>query len=647
MRRHASDGGLIVTIAVTAYVVAHQSLSANFRVAPALEDLMVACTGKPGWLPNPSILYAMPEWTALMERRIDRFPCELVQGLPLTEVGITWQLQEYFHLTLSTWFRIVGPVASGFLSFQSAMYALTGVMAYLIFRLGMGRLIALACTAGIVWSASHLGIVALPIEYSKAPWVLAIVWLCGLTVRRDAAGQPIAWTAAALGLTTGVGIGFKPDVMATVPLALVTTIVFVRRTTEGGLWRKAIATTLVTAGLATTGGPMLYRNFFAPTGSLLAVQMLGGQDFETEGLHASTPLYDYGLIYDDSHITWLINSYGHRVMGKTATAGFFSKDMQEMSTALLADVWSTFPGDLALRVVAATMRVLRLSGLPWAVAAAGLFVLFAANRRAGWYAAFVTVYLCAYVSLVFQRRHFFHLEFLSWWYLGVLVEGALIGTAAVIRAWRAGEASRLISATLTVNRPGLMRASLAMLAMAGAATLILIGGRAYQQRQVTDLVDHYQQRPREARAMSVTDRGSDQVTLTVAGVSLRDRAPSATATASDYVVLSLACQSAGRVAIASKYLPPVVDYRNWNRHFDVVCAGPGTESTVMVPIYQYSPEFVFDGFVMTAADAQAVRAAAVMKPDASVRLWLDLLIPADWRTRSWYATLRMPPVMPI
>lgn len=647
MKQRAIDAGLMGTIAVSAYLVAHNSLAATYRVAPALEDLMVACTGKPGWLPNPSALYVMPEWTALMERRIDRFPCELVQGLPLSEVGITWQLQEYFHLTLSTWFRIVGPVASGFLSFQSASYAVTCVMAYLIFRLGMGRLIALACTAGMVWSASHLGIVGLPIEYSKAPWVLAIVWLCGLMIRRDAAGQPIAWTAAALGLTTGVGIGFKPDVMATIPLAVATALVFVRRTPVGGLRRKAVATALVIAGLAVTGGPMLYRNFFAPTGSLLAVQMLGGQDFETEGLHASTPLYDYGLIYDDSHITWLINSYGHRVMGKTATAGFFSKQMQEMSTALLTDVWWTFPGDLALRVVAATIRVLRLNGLPWAVAAAGLFVVFAANRRAGWLAAFVTVYLCAYVSLVFQRRHFFHLEFLSWFYLGVLVESALTGAAALIGAWRAGEASRLIPATFAINRPGLLRASLAMLAIAGAATLMLTGGRAYQQGRVTDLVGHYQQRPREPRAVSVTDRGPGQVTLTVAGVSLRDRAPGVNATASDYVVLSLTCQSAGRVAVASKYLPPVVDYRNWNRHFDVVCAGPGTESTLMVPIYQYSPEFVFDGFVMAAVDAQAVRAAAVMNADTSVRLWLNLLIPADWRARSWYATLKMPPVMPI
>ena len=646
MKQPAVDSGLIGTIAVSAYLVAHHSLAASYRVAPAIEDLMVACTGRPGWLPNPSVLYVMPEWTALLERRIDRFPCEVVQGIPLSEIGITWQLQEYFHLTLSTWFRLVGPVASGFLSFQSGMYAVTCVMAYLIFRLGMGRIIALACTAGVVLSTSHLGIVGLPIEYSKAPWVLAVVWLCGVILRRDAAGQSIHWVALALGLTAGVGIGFKPDVMATVPLALATLLLFVRHGAERGYHRKAVAVALVVAGLAVTGGPMLYRNFFAPTGSLLAVQMLGGQDFETEGLHASTPLYDYGLIYDDSHITWLVNSYGHRVLGKTATSGFFSKEMQEVSTALLVDVWSTFPGDLMLRVMAATMRVLHLNGLPWYVAIAGLFLLFVANPRAGWFAAFVTFYLCAYVSLVFQRRHFFHLEFISWWMLGFLIQGAVMGIATLVRA-RAGNVAHATADAFATHQRALARAAFAVLSIAIAAAAMLLGARTYQQAQVTRIVEQYQQLPRETRAMTVADRGRGEVTIRVDGVGLRGRPADVNAAASDYVVLSLACGSAGNVDVWSKYLPPVVDYRNWNRHYQVVCAGPGTESTLMVPIYQYSPEFVFDGFAMRAADAALVRSVAVVKADATVRLWLDLLIPADWRVRDWFALLKMPPAMPI
>ena len=645
--KRTADAGLMVAIAVAAYLVAHQSLAPTFRVAPAIEDLMVACTGRPGWLPNPSVLYVMPEWIALMERRIDRFPCELVAGVPLSEVGITWQLQEYFHLALSTWFRIVGPVASGFISFQSGMYAVTCVLAFLIFRLGIGRIIALACCIGVMLSASHLGVAGLPIEYSKAPWVLAVVWLSGVILRRDAAGQSIHWVALVLGLTAGLGIGFKPDVMATVPLGLATLLFFVRHGAGRGYYRKGLAVALMVTGLAVTGGPILYRNFFAPTGSLLAVQMLGGQDYETESLHASSPTYDYGLVYDDSHVTWVVNSYGRRVLAKTAVSGFFSKEMQEVSTTLLKELWVTFPGDLVLRVIAAVLRVLYLDGFSRYTAVAGLVMLFAANRRAGWFAAFVALYLSACVSLVFQRRHFFHLEFISWWYLGFLVQGLLAGAAALIRALRSGDAQRVLTGVVFGSWRAVAYAAACVTLIAAGMGLALTGARSYQNRRVTQLVDHYQHQPREPRGMTTEDRGNGELTIRVEGVSLLDRRQGVDTFANDYLVLNLTCRSAGSVRVWSKYRPPVVDWRNWNRRFDVVCAGPGTESTLMVPVYQYRPDYVFDGFVMAASDAGTVRSVAVMKADASVRLWLDLLIPADWRTRSWYATLRMPAVMPI
>ena len=67
----------------------------------------------------------------------------------------------------------------------------------------------------------------------------------------------------------------------------------------------------------------------------------------------------------------------------------------------------------------------------------------------------------------------------------------------------------------------------------------------------------------------------------------------------------------------------------------------------MAPIYQSGPSYVFDGLAMSATDADTVRSVATLRADASIRLWLDLVIPADWRSRAWFERLRMPPVMPI
>jgi hypothetical protein len=58
------------------------------------------------------------------------------KDIPLDEIGITWAQQKYFHPTLSTCFRVLGPTIAGFITFQSASSAITCVLANLILRLG-------------------------------------------------------------------------------------------------------------------------------------------------------------------------------------------------------------------------------------------------------------------------------------------------------------------------------------------------------------------------------------------------------------------------------------------------------------------------------------------------------------------------------
>ena len=55
------------TILVAAIAVSYRDLRQHYRVAPAIEDLTVACHGKPGRIPLQSLLFKRPEWVALME----------------------------------------------------------------------------------------------------------------------------------------------------------------------------------------------------------------------------------------------------------------------------------------------------------------------------------------------------------------------------------------------------------------------------------------------------------------------------------------------------------------------------------------------------------------------------------------------------
>lgn len=631
----AIDAALTLVVAVTAYLIAYRSL-AGFSVVPWVDDLLVPCIGRPGWVPNPDALQALPQWQAFLSRQLEFFPCEALAGVPMVEVGHSWRQSEYFHRLLGLWFQLRGPTIDGFISFQSAFHAATCASVYLVFRLGLWRLVALAAVSGIAWSQAHLTAVAMPIEYAKAPWMLASVWLCGVVLRRDTEGRSLWAPSLALGLVAGVGIGFKTDLMAAVPLALMTTILFVRRAPTSPS-RKGVATVCVLAGLALGGGSVLWRTVVAGQGSVLAVQFLGGLDGTTERRHVADPLYDYGLVFDDSHVTVLINSYARRVLGASEPMYFNSIEMQRASVALLRELWTTFPGDLVLRVIAATWRVMQLNGYGLVIAIAGLFVIFVRNLRAGWAVAVAIVFLSGYVSLVFQRRHFYHLEFISWGLSAALVQAVCmphhwLRGAALQERWY-GAPRRVLAAVV----------SLALIA--GGSAALLAVARMHQQASVLALIgDVTRMTVAEAYVESAPSSDGGAV-VRIDGISVADGEPDwpIDHMRADYAALAFECRDAAPITVTARYRPPA---GAWDRTFSIACSSAATTSTLMVPIYQYGATYRFDGLLMSGQARDHLRSVTVVRPDNQTRLWLALRLPADWPSRLWFATMRMPLATP-
>ncbi len=627
----AIDAALALVVAVTAYLIAYRSL-AGFSVVPWVGDLLVPCTGRPGWVPNPEKLQALPQWQAFLSRQLEFFPCEALAGVPLVEIGNSWRQSEYFHRLLGLWFQLRGPAIDGFISFQSAFHAATCATAYLVFRLGLWRLVALGAAAGIAWSQWHLTAVAMPIEYAKAPWLLAAVGLCGLVLRRDAEGLSLWAPALALGLVTGIGIGFKTDLMAAVPLALMTTTLLVRRAPTGPS-RKGVATVCVLAGLALGGGNVIWRAFGAGQGSVLAVQFLGGMDWATERTHVVDPLYDYGLLFDDSHITVLINSYAQRVFGSAGPAYFYSSEMQRASGALLRELWATFPGDLVLRVMAATLRVMQLNGYGLVIATAGLFVIFVKDLRAGWLVTGAIVYLSAYVSLVFQRRHFYHLEFISWGLSAAVIQALCmphlwLRTPARHERWH-GAGRRVLGAAV----------SIAIVAFGAVAVLAV--ARSYQRAAVLTVIEDLAPASREDRGVRLAERPRGETLVQIDGISATDEdsAWPADHMRADYAAVVFECRDAAPIVVTAKFRPPA---GAWDRTYSVPCSAAATTSTLMLPIYQYGDTYRFDGLSMTSQARADLHSVAVVTPHHQARLWLPLRLPADWPARSWFATMRTP-----
>lgn len=618
------DLAVAAVLAIGSWLVASRALS-HLLAVPWIEDFLVPCTGRPGWTPDPVLVQARPEWASLLAGGLPQFPCSSIAGLPLVEVGASWRQVEYFHRALGLLYRLTGPTATTFASFQAMLFMASNMAIYGLFRLVTGRAIAIAGTVALMLSRWQLEALPFPIEYAKAPWMLAAMWLCGLLVLRSLDGRPVARTAFFAGVVAGIGTGFKPDVMAAIPMALAVALVFV-----AGRRAKVVALASVLAGVIVGAGPLVYRTWSTTSGSLLAVQFLGGQDSAAEAWFASTPYYDYGVSFDDSHITALLNSYGQRVLGTTTPFYFFSPDMQAASTRLLVELWSTFPGDLVLRAIAAAVRLLEFAAPGVIVATLGLTALFAMHRRAGWCAVFMGGYLAAYVSLVFQRRHFFHLEVIGWWLAAVLVQACWHVATSTWRTERLPDLGRRITVAIA-----------SVIVVMASAWSVLAVARAYQQRVVTSAIAARLDAPFDARAYTAESRG-EQSLLRIAGVSADSGpAPSADAMRGDYLRIALSCRDAEPVNISLVYAEAG---RAWNRESRVPCAGG--ESTFFAAVYQYGDAYRFEGVSVAHDQVAAVRSIGVVGRSAGIGAWPQLTLPAQWQHAVLHKVMRVPPVVP-
>ena len=618
------DLGVAALVAVASWMVASRALS-HMLAVPWIEDFLVPCAGRPGWTPDPTIVQSRPEWQALLAGRLGVFPCASISDLPLIEVGASWRQVEYFHRALAVLYRATGPTATAFASFQTILFVFVNVSLYGLFRLIAAPLIAVAGTAGLMVSRWQLEALQFPIEYAKAPWILATVFLCGLLIKRSLQNRPTSAVAAATGLVAGLGMGFKPDVMAVIPLAVIVAAVAAQ-----GIRSKATALACLLAGFMIGAGPLVVRTWGAQSGSLLAVQFLGGQDSAAEAMLASTPFYDYGLAFDDSHITVLLNSYGRHVMGATTPFYFFSREMQEASSRLLLEMWSTFPGDLVLRVIGSVLRLLAFAAPGITMAALGVAAVFAMHRRAGWWSVFIATYLAAYVSLVFQRRHFFHLEVIGWWFSAALIQAAWL---LARERWHGravdGMGRRLISAA----------ASVALVAAGGWGTLAV--ARSYQQRAVTRAIADRLAAPADDRVFTIEPAGTSAL-VRIADVSADATAsPAADAMRGDYIKVRLQCPSSQPIAMSLVYGDAG---RSWNRETRVPC--DGGVSTVMTAVYQYGQAFRFLGLSLPLEAAGSVRQVSVVRPVAAIGAWPQFALPAGWADAPLHKLMRLPVVVP-
>ncbi len=392
-------------------------------------------------------------------------------------------------------------------------YLLTAVAAYALFRQAMGRILSALATLVFVASPSVLFILPNLRDFAKAPFFLfAMLWLLLIVVRRRGAGRFMG-LAFLLGLTMGIGQGFRPDFLILLPISV---FVLLFADVRARRWRRrillratAIAIFLVT--FVASAWPPLEE--YRQSGESYHNVMVGFASVNNRPLGIRPGSYEFVSSYLDSFVSATRQSYGERV------CGFSDRDAplgRETGNAFILDVATTFPADMLTRAYAAVLWVLngysldyhrgkQIHHLPlggiWYAAAALLILSRRSLARAGWLFALL-LFFSGYVSLQFHYRHCFHLGVIP-----LLVAGFLLN-----QAWRLCSASTDArrAAFRSVLPPWQSAAGFRMLVFAAGAALVLVAplaaARAYQHLRLDSAKESYAKAELEAYEVDTRTR---------------------------------------------------------------------------------------------------------------------------------------------
>lgn len=443
----------------------------------------------------------------------------------------------WYHLFVATaqvW-KITGISWPALDGFAAALLAIAAVMVFALFRLLMPVLVA--APLAIVSILPALRFLPYLRDLNKAPFILAALFVAVWLVVRTPTRLRLYIAVAALGGWLGIGYGFRPDVLIVLPLLIVTILFFRPGPQRKGWLDGALASAVLVATFIAAASP-IFSSSNANVGSCTwHFGLLGLSEGHTGMLGVTPSSYSWLVHYDDNEVWRSVESYGERALS-LPSVGYCTPLYDQASKALYLETFRTFPGDFMARGLAAAQAVIEYGfwGIPWTEITPtwGTFfanhrsflhgtlfagwlavVLFALawNVRVGLFSIFALAYLGSYPAIQFDQRHYFHLAFLFWLPVGLVLGWISRVMVSVIR-------QRSIATVMaSIKLPGLMawiRAAAIMIAVIGIGYAVYRGGHHEQRAAVQRLFGHYLRATGDEVVVAAKNVQGENIILTIA-----------------------------------------------------------------------------------------------------------------------------------
>ncbi|MFA6549658.1 MAG: hypothetical protein WCT39_07025, partial [Candidatus Margulisiibacteriota bacterium] len=326
------------------------------------------------------------------------------------------------------------------------------VLFYAICRQGMGRALSVLCVLMFMFSSSHLQnlIPSILRDYARVPFILAEVLIMAVLVRSPFKQNEIFALSCLAGIILGIGLWIREDLMLFALPFVLLLLFFLSGSLRENLKTKITACIVF----------VMFALVFMPTtvfpSSRNSVRVLGGLMSPSDArLNITGSIYDWGYQFSDEFAADLPYAQASVINPHE----YFSSSPNEFSRAgseYLSSIFHNFPADILLRAYSSTLKIMELPftyteppmgvtnqlvGTLYQLKAAvldklaGFGILFVVlallmislkSFREALFCLFFLLYFTGYPSLQFQGRHYFHLEFITWWCFGFVVQHGLI-----------------------------------------------------------------------------------------------------------------------------------------------------------------------------------------------------------------------------
>ena len=580
------------------------------------------------------------------------FDCADLPSSPELKTSPSQGAWFYMLLAAAAVWKISGEINWSTLdALPSIFFALSVASLYGLFRLAGGQILASFGVVAVLGSSQYFTYLPFLRDYSKAPFILLAVLLLMWLVAKTRCFRVQIMISLLMGIVIGIGYGFRPDILILLPPVVIGIVFFIRSMRLSDLWRKMFLVVTFMATFFGSAWPII--NSAKESGSgIYHFPILGlGTQFTTQ-MSVVGSLYEWVYQFNDQLVHAMVSSHGIRNYG-VKSVGYCTPDYDKISGDLYQSLVMTFPADMMTRAAASVLQVFHTFNFSCLVAFASLFFLVAVKPRIGVFSGLLVFYLAAYPAIQFHPRHFFHLYFIPIMAAIFLLQQAYGHRSDILGMLRFDHCCWRKALTPA------WKAGLIFLAVGGVALALIMIARQYQVRQVSQLVESYATEDVWNNILMARDDEHPEMLyfpITISDGPVEGNLQEGPLMDSAMIRLrfnSFNCLPDDKfVTVPYSFSMPSLDF---TRNVDLTPFVLLDESLeIYIPIYRYLGH-TRSGLAYH-SEPERIEIPAGMQRctdgvEASIgrpkqRLWIEFILPQDWRGRPLYQRIGVPSFPP-